>query len=635
MYVLAALTACSPGLFEVKGRVDLDLAPAPVSTVLVATELDDGGAEVGEPVKELVLANDGQFALTLRGGRTWRLEAVQETGDGLAPEVRVLLHPQGDEQVHVNLATTLSFERALALGTGPEALEVEEARARAEGELVSWLGLGEGVEPGPAIGLTLSEGADAGAAWLLGVGALLDEAAGVVQEREGRPVLPSELHATIADALGAQGEGPPELTDALAEAERRVDTVAREEAFARRAETLGLDLVTPALDRVFDSDGDGVVNLDDACPHVPGPHADADGDGTGDECDCGAADCLAPVERVALGDAHTCAAGPDGVWCWGRGFGPDPVALFLPGAARSVVAGGDRTCVVLEDTGGRPAGLWCWLAEATPRPTPVPIPALAEEWAAPGEVVAWDEVVVGTRHVCAHVASANNGGSLWCWGSNEHGELGQGTTSVEELDALPVSHPDSADSRNWAPFAAGDGFTCANAAAGDGDLYCWGRNDLQQCLQPTDVPSSATPLLARDGRFSALSARGAAACGLSVDPVLGGTAACWGDPAVHGREAADAPSPVDGVGLLSALSVGGAEVLAIDTGRRVWRWSGDAPRPALVTEDGRWLSVAAGGAHACAVDRERQLWCWGDDGEGQAGAGGGERVAAPTLVAAP
>jgi alpha-tubulin suppressor-like RCC1 family protein len=89
--------------------------------------------------------------------------------------------------------------------------------------------------------------------------------------------------------------------------------------------------------------------------------------------------------------------------------------------AHEVAAGGYHTCARKGDR-----TLWCWGANgdgdvgdgttATPKPAPVEVTAL-------GASVA--EVAAGLRHTCARTGD----GTLWCWGYNKYGQVGDGTTA--------------------------------------------------------------------------------------------------------------------------------------------------------------------------------------------------------------
>jgi len=156
------------------------------------------------------------------------------------------------------------------------------------------------------------------------------------------------------------------------------------------------------------------------------------------------------VVEIAAGAYHTCARLTDGtVSCWGENrFGQlgDGTRLErdaavsvvgLPGKVRSLVAGSSFTCALLEK-----GGVACWgsnemgelgvgtvevpplTGEKSPAPSP---PRLVEKL--PGRA---EEVFAAGNHACAKLADQ----SIWCWGANEYGQLGDGTL---EMRALPVA----------------------------------------------------------------------------------------------------------------------------------------------------------------------------------------------------
>ena len=79
-----------------------------------------------------------------------------------------------------------------------------------------------------------------------------------------------------------------------------------------------------------------------------------------------------------------------------------------------------------------------------------------------GEV--FSEIAVGGDHSCA----LTKDGAAWCWGRNDSGELGDGSTT---LSSTPV--PVTGDI-TFATIAAGSFHTCALTPKGL--AYCWGQN---------------------------------------------------------------------------------------------------------------------------------------------------------------
>lgn len=174
------------------------------------------------------------------------------------------------------------------------------------------------------------------------------------------------------------------------------------------------------------------------------------------------------VRSFALGAAHTCVAyapsgtDRDSVVCRGRSVAA-PKEPLLPGVpVRELAAGGDHTCALLEDGTVR-----CWgkndagqLGDGTTNDaaTPVVVPGLN------GAI----QVVTGLRHTCVLFQN----GTVACWGANEHHQLANGTTETSLRPRVVVGLVGGKELG-----AAGDG-TCARLEGGY--VRCWGRNDRDQ-----------------------------------------------------------------------------------------------------------------------------------------------------------
>jgi alpha-tubulin suppressor-like RCC1 family protein len=200
------------------------------------------------------------------------------------------------------------------------------------------------------------------------------------------------------------------------------------------------------------------------------------------------------VVAIDVGEAHTCALTTvGGVKCWGQNFAghlgdgttterltPVDVAGLTSGVV-AVSAGQFHTCAVTT-TGG----IKCWgnnnsgqLGDGTTieQLTAVDVSGLTSGVAA---------VSAGQQHTCA----ITNSGGLKCWGTNFAGQLGDGTTT-ERLTPADVTGLTSGVAAVTAD--ASSSHTCALTTAGG--VKCWGRNTLGQLgagiptnrLTPADV----------------------------------------------------------------------------------------------------------------------------------------------------
>ena len=122
------------------------------------------------------------------------------------------------------------------------------------------------------------------------------------------------------------------------------------------------------------------------------------------------------------------------------------------------------------------------------------------------------------------MCAINQAGDLWCWGWNGSGVVGNGTTSNQNYAAPVLTGVGGSQFANVAQVALGEGFACARKT--DGTVWCWGDNtdgelgdgsSTSQSLYPVQViglPTSAT----------ALDAYGATACAVTSDENIW----CWG-----------------------------------------------------------------------------------------------------------
>jgi uncharacterized protein YjdB len=216
----------------------------------------------------------------------------------------------------------------------------------------------------------------------------------------------------------------------------------------------------------------------------------------------------------------------------------------------------------------------------------------------------------GRSYSCALVEDLSLGqpglGRVWCWGANEHGQVGDGTLSdrstptLVELDE-PLGRPeapgDDPARRTAELLVMGDEHACALGA--DGATWCWGDGNNAQLGDGAGV-DRRTPVRVSGGHeFVSLAAGEEFTCGVDAD----GQAWCWG----QGNE-----------GQLGYGAVG------------------DRTTPTAVTGGHTWAFLRAGEDQVCGIDTDGDTWCWGDNSEGSVGDGivGGNRLA-PTRVVGP
>ncbi len=356
---------------------------------------------------------------------------------------------------------------------------------------------------------------------------------------------------------------------------------------------------------------------------------------------------------VTGGFAHTCALTDDGrVKCWGaneRGQLGDgtttdrafPVDVGLPGPATAVGAGYTHTCAIVA------GAVWCWGANDTgqlgdgtkvQRTRPVAVQGLAATATAVagggGDNPGAAQQYYG--HTCALA-----GGAVWCWGGNESGQLGDGTTDMPGVARPPVK---SLQTSGATAVAAGERHTCAVVA---GAVLCWGANASQQLGgQPT---SPGQPVQALGSGATAVATGRAHSCAV-VGPAAGGLQ-CWGQNADGQVNGAAGSPPTQATAI--AAPVGSMQPTAVAGGRaHTCALAGGANgmicfganllsqlsgAPALTGRVAPPLAaaqaVAAGYDHTCALLSDGGVQCWGANDRGQVGMGqAGGAVPSPTYV---
>jgi len=343
---------------------------------------------------------------------------------------------------------------------------------------------------------------------------------------------------------------------------------------------------------------------------------------------------LLNIAAIAAGYVHTCAlTGGGGVKCWGSNWNGElgdgttidrhtPVDVSgLASGVSAIAAGGNHTCAL---TGG--GGVKCWgrndygqLGDGTTtdRYTPVNVSGLASGVSA---------IAAGSNHTCALTA----GGGVKCWGNNWDGQLGDGTTIERHA---PVNVSGLASGVN--AIASGKDHTCALTAGGG--VKCWGYNSNGQLGDGTTI-DRLTPVGVSGlaSGVSAIAAGGHHTCARTT----GGGVKCWGynsNGQLGDGTNIDRYTPVDVSGLasgVSAIAAGQSHTCARTVGGGVKCWGNnfqgqlgdgttiDRHTPVDVSGLASGVSaIAAGEIHTCARTTGGGVKCWGSNGYGQLGDG--------------
>jgi alpha-tubulin suppressor-like RCC1 family protein len=193
-------------------------------------------------------------------------------------------------------------------------------------------------------------------------------------------------------------------------------------------------------------------------------------------------------------------------------------------AVRSIAAGGSHSCAALSYDSNYTAGIYCWGSNSngqlgdnttTSRTTAT---AVATTNQGSTSASTWfTQVVAGTSHTCA----LRNDGAVFCWGLNTSGQLGDNSTTDR---SVPTAVNGLGASSGVVSLSAGSNHTCALKS--DHTVLCWGANDLGQLGDGSTTQRNApvTAISSANSSAVALSAGGSHTCVVNMD----GTAKCWG-----------------------------------------------------------------------------------------------------------
>ena len=346
------------------------------------------------------------------------------------------------------------------------------------------------------------------------------------------------------------------------------------------------------------------------------------------------------LTQVAAGTSHSCGVSATAlVYCWGANGGGqlgDGTTTFR---TSPVVVSGvsftqvevyfERSCGV---TSAGPA--YCWgvntfgqLGDGSRNqrtsPTLVALPT----------GVAATQVALGGAHTCARVAT----GAAYCWGLNEQGQLGDGTT-LQRLSPVTVAAPAGA---SFVRVATGISSSCGLTVAGT--AYCWGDNAFGQLGDGTTTPSSTPSLVAAPPgvSFIQITQGGSRSCALTAS----GAVYCWGLNVGLTPVLITAPAGV----LFSQVATSGRHSCGVTTAGAAFCWGsniagqlGDGtttsrltPVPVAAPAGVSFVRVATGPSSSCGVTTAGTTYCWGFNREGQLGDGSRIQRELPALVAAP
>ncbi len=340
-----------------------------------------------------------------------------------------------------------------------------------------------------------------------------------------------------------------------------------------------------------------------------------------------------PVQVTGLADAvavtarehQSLAIKRDGtLWYWGQ-WNTSGAPARIPGIDGAVSVEGGRSCCFAITADGT---VWAWgrndygqLADGTEkdRSTPVRVSALEGAVGISADRYYSDELL--------HAVAVKKDGTVWAWGSNWYGELGDGTRTTWGTSPMRVS-----DLAGVTAIAAGSSHSLAVGI--DGFVHAWGNNQYGELGDGT--------MIERDGPVQVLDLADVTSVAAGSYHSLGvkGDATVWAWGTNYHGELGDGTTvqrnrPVQVLGLtdVAVVAAGSAHSLALKNDGTVWAWGRNA-NGQLGTGTADWdahrnaapvpgltdaVAIAAGGNHSLAAMADGSVWAWGYNLRGQLG----------------
>jgi uncharacterized repeat protein (TIGR03803 family) len=224
----------------------------------------------------------------------------------------------------------------------------------------------------------------------------------------------------------------------------------------------------------------------------------------------------------------------------------------------------------------------------------------------------------------SHSLALRNDGTVWAWGGNRWGQLGDGTTinrpAPVQVTGLPA---------NIIQVVAGARHSAALAS--DGTVWVWGSNEFGQ-LGNSTMANSATPMA-----VAALSPATTLVSGRQhlLALTATGTVWVWGDNhagqlGLGTTSVVTTPQLNPTLSGIKALAAGSNHSVALDSNGTVWVWGANdvgqlgngnttsSSMPVALTLAGVQV-LAAGYDHLVGVKADATLWAWGLNSFGQLG----------------
>ncbi len=342
-----------------------------------------------------------------------------------------------------------------------------------------------------------------------------------------------------------------------------------------------------------------------------------------------------PIVAISTSGDHSCAVNAAGeAWCWGQNLHGQlgdnsttnrykPVIPYELENVQAIATGWVHSCALLSNGGIKCWGhnIWGQLGDGgdAARGTPADVSGFSPSI---------EKISLGAEHACA----VTGAGGLKCWGRNNYGQLGIGSTNNSQAphNVIGLDH-------DVTQVAVGISHTCA--ILGSGELRCWGRNNYGQIGNGAQATYVSTPVVVSSAgtSFTSVATGELHTCATTS----AGAALCWGlndkgqlGDGSGGTTGAKSLVPVSVSGLSSGvtrIASGSNHTCALRSLLPLcWGWNAygqlsgstsNSLTPKSLNLGIGIHTIVLGQEHTCVRTSGNRIQCWGRNSDGQLGIG--------------